>query len=94
MHWVIVQSSAHGGGGGLFDPILYKILNESFTGSFNYSNPEENEKIIERFLGEHKEFAAVDFAVGDIRSEGGSLTLLPHIHCTDGFFIAKLKKTK
>ena len=57
-------------------------------------NPEENERVVERFLLENKEFSAVDFAVGDIRSEGGMLTLVPHIHGTDGFFIAKLRKEK
>ena len=55
-------------------------------------NPKENEKVVERFLSEHKEFSPVDFAVGDIHSEDGMLTLLPHIHGTDGFFIAKIKK--
>ena len=57
-------------------------------------NPEENERVIERFLREHTGFLTVDFAVGDIRSEGGMLTLLPHIHGTDGFFIAKIRKEK
>ncbi len=57
-------------------------------------NPEENEKIIERFLAEHREFCAVDFAVGDMSSKDGMLTLLPHVHGTDGFFIAKIKKIK
>ena len=46
------------------------------------------------FLEENKEFSREDFAVGDIRSEGGMLTLLPHVHGTDGFFIAKLRKEK
>ena len=57
-------------------------------------NPDENERVVERFLAENKEFSAVDFAVGDIRSDGGMLTLLPHVHGTDGFFIAKLRKEK
>ena len=57
-------------------------------------NPEENERVIERFLREHTGFLTVGFAVGDIRSEGGMLTLLPHIHGTDGFFIAKIRKEK
>ena len=57
-------------------------------------NPEENERVVERFLDGHKEFSSVDFAVGDIQSEGGMLTLLPHVHGTDGFFIAKIRKEK
>ena len=57
-------------------------------------NPEENERIVERFLSEHTDFCAVDFSVGDISSTGGLLTLLPHIHGTDGFFIAKIRKEK
>ena len=54
--------------------------------------PEENEHNVARFLSAHPEFAPEDFAVGDIQSEGGMLTLLPDVHGTDGFFIAKLRK--
>ena len=57
-------------------------------------NPEENERVVERFLEEHKEFSAVDFSIANIKSESGMVTLLPHIHGTDGFFIAKLRKEK
>ena len=57
-------------------------------------NPDENERVVERFLADHTGFARVDFAVGDIKSERGMLTLTPHIHGTDGFFIAKIRKGK
>ena len=54
--------------------------------------PEENEHNVARFLASHPEFAAEDFAVGDVHSADGMLTLLPDTHGTDGFFIAKLRK--
>ena len=57
-------------------------------------NPEENERVVERFLNENEEFVPVEFTVGDLESTDGTLTLLPHIHGTDGFFIAKLRKEK
>ena len=57
-------------------------------------NPEENEKVVERFLLENSEFVPEDFSVGNIASNGGMLTLVPHVHGTDGFFIAKLRKEK
>lgn len=53
---------------------------------------EENENIVARFLESHPDFCRVDFTVGDIHSKDGMLTLLPHKHETDGFFIAKLQK--
>ena len=56
--------------------------------------PEENEHNVARFLASHPEFSAEDFAVGDIRSESGMLTLTPDVHGTDGFFIAKLRRNK
>ena len=54
--------------------------------------PEENQQNVEKFLAENKNFEPCDFNIGNISSENGMLTLNPHDHGTDGFFIAKLKK--
>ena len=55
-------------------------------------NPKENGEVVDTFLSENHEFFSVDFEVGGISSDNGRLTLIPHIHKTDGFFIAKLKR--
>lgn len=55
--------------------------------------PEENEKNIFRFLDKHPEFSLVPFKVGDLNFDRGYMTLFPHIHKTDGFFIARLLKS-
>ena len=54
--------------------------------------PDENENNIKKFLDEHKNFELVPFSVGELEVNSGMITLLPHTHHTDGFFIAKLKK--
>jgi 16S rRNA (cytosine967-C5)-methyltransferase len=54
--------------------------------------PEENEDNVARFLARHPEFTPCDFAVGDLTSAGGMLTLTPDEHGTDGFFVAKFTK--
>ena len=54
--------------------------------------PDENENNIKKFLDEHKNFELVPFSVGELEVNSGIITLLPHTHHTDGFFIAKLKK--
>lgn len=83
--------------------LQYEILSKSSVylkegGVILYStctlNPEENERVVERFLSENKNFSTEDFTVGALESRDGMLTLLPHIHNTDGFFIAKLRKEK
>lgn len=57
--------------------------------------PEENFQNVERFLKIHPEFELTPFSVGDLNAKDGYITLLPHEHGTDGFFIAKLtKRTK
>ncbi len=53
----------------------------------------ENLDIVENFLENHPEFTAEPFthpATGE--NPEGHITLLPHLHQTDGFFIAKLRR--
>ena len=52
--------------------------------------PEENQQNIEEFLARHPEFSLAPWSVGSLEVSGGMITLMPHIHNTDGFFIAKL----
>ena len=83
-------------------PLGLEILNTSAKylkagGVLLYStctlSPDENEENVRRFLDTHPEFTAVDFSfAGGLSSCDGCLTLLPHKHGTDGFFMAKLKK--
>lgn len=56
--------------------------------------PEENGGVIDRFLGAHADFAAEAFTLPSPVGGGetGRLTLWPHRHGTDGFYIAKLRK--
>lgn len=52
--------------------------------------PEENELAVKDFLSRHPEFELVPFTVGKIEARKGYITLFPHLHKTDGFFVAKL----
>lgn len=67
-------------------------------GSLVYSTctilPRENQEVVEAFLKRHSDFSPEPFTVGGLSSdERGMLQLLPHIHHTDGFFLAKLTRT-
>ena len=82
-------------------PLQYDILTASAKylkvgGELVYStctlNPDENERVVSKFLSENPDFESVPFAVGGISCEGGMLTLLPHVHSTDGFFVAKIRR--
>ncbi|MHB1419291.1 MAG: 16S rRNA (cytosine(967)-C(5))-methyltransferase RsmB [Bacillota bacterium] len=64
--------------------------------------PEENTGVIEAFLAENSEFAPEDlrdYLPFELREQdrdtaaGGYLQFLPQIHGTDGFFIARLRRT-
>lgn len=55
-------------------------------------NPDENEGVVEAFLSANKGFTLIPFTLGNITADRGMLTLLPHTHHTDGFFIAKIKR--
>lgn len=55
-------------------------------------NPAENGEVVKRFLLENNDFILEDFLVGGLESQDGMLTLYPHIHETDGFFVAKLRR--
>ena len=55
--------------------------------------PEENENIVEAFLAEHDDFTMESFTLpGPIGETRGDITLWPHRHGTDGFYICKLRK--
>lgn len=57
-------------------------------------NPKENSEICDRFLQEHPEFSSVKlFPEFPRYGEGDKyLTLMPHLHSTDGFFVAAFVK--
>lgn len=59
-------------------------------------NPEENERVIENFLSEHAEFRSVRVLPEVKRYDGDTdyLTLMPHIHGCDGFFISCVERVK
>lgn len=83
--------------------LQYEILCQSAKylkvgGRLTYSTctilPRENAEVVRRFLDSHDNFVSEDFAVGDIRSEVGMLTMLPTRHSTDGFFVAAIRRIK
>lgn len=84
--------------------LQYKILLESAGlvkpgGRLFYStctlNPRENSRVVERFLSERHDFEPLMLSLPSFIKEGAGryeITLMPHIHGTDGFYIAGLKK--
>lgn len=83
--------------------IQYEILSNASRylkrdGRLVYStctlNPAENEEVCDRFISEHPEFQAVPFLEDVPRYSPGDryLTLMPHIHGTDGFFMAVFER--
>jgi len=59
---------------------------------------EENEMLIERFLKWHSEFLLTEIApkigLPGLRGLGKCQRLYPHVHRCNGFFIAKMLKSK
>ena len=86
--------------------LQYRILESSAAlvrpgGVLQYStctlNPAENEGVVQRFLQEHAEFSPRMLPIGFCFEQAGLpqasyITLFPHIHSTDGFFIAGFVK--
>lgn len=81
--------------------IQAQILSESAKhlkrgGTLVYStctlNPKENKEVVNAFLAENGDFELVPFKVGALEAPEGMKELFPHIHRTDGFFIAKLTR--
>lgn len=56
-------------------------------------NKKENEEVLERFLSENSGFEPCEFSFENIFSKNGAYTFLTHINQTDGFFVAKMKRT-
>lgn len=55
--------------------------------------PEENEEVTEAFLGTHPEFSRERFSLpGPIGQVDGQITLWPHLHDTDGFYICRVTR--
>lgn len=54
--------------------------------------PEENEQVTESFLAEHAAFSRESFSLPVIGEMDGQITLWPHRHGTDGFYICRMKR--
>ena len=86
--------------------LQYRILESSAAmvrpgGVLQYStctlNPAENQEVAARFLREHPEFSTRELPIAFCFDQAGLpkasyITLFPHIHNTDGFFIAGFVK--
>ncbi|MBQ9858523.1 MAG: methyltransferase domain-containing protein, partial [Oscillospiraceae bacterium] len=55
---------------------------------------EENGDVVSKFLQDNDKFIVEDFEIPVGKSQNGMMTLYPHIHDTDGFFICKLRRVK
>ena len=54
--------------------------------------PEENEGVTTAFLAEHPQFTREAFQLPFGGAESGEITLWPHRHQTDGFYLCKLRR--
>ncbi len=52
----------------------------------------ENDEVVDGFLAGHPEFTPESFDLPHLGRQPGRLTFWPHIHGTDGFFAAKLRR--
>lgn len=52
----------------------------------------ENDEIVDGFLAAHSDFSAEPFELPHLGAQPGRVTFWPHIHGTDGFFTAKLRR--
>lgn len=52
----------------------------------------ENEDVVNGFLTEHPQFILEPFDLPHVGQQSGTITFWPHIHGTDGFFVAKLHR--
>ena len=53
---------------------------------------QENDGVVDAFLEDHPEFELEPFALPHLGKQLGRITFWPHIHGTDGFFAAKLRR--
>ena len=57
---------------------------------------EENEGVVEGFLGAHPEFSLVDavprLGLPGLQGQDGAQRLYPHLHRCNGFFVARLER--
>lgn len=54
--------------------------------------PRENGDVVEGFLSAHPQFTLEPFVLPQWGEQPGQITFWPHIHGTDGFFVARLRR--